>query len=73
MDKPTMMQQQEYVFVNGVFYKKEEAAISVADLALLRGYGIFDFFMLANGLPLFFEDHWQRLNHSARSMDLAVP
>lgn len=50
-----------------------EAAMPVTDLALQRGYGVFDFFLLADGLPLYFEDHWQRLNRSATAMHLKVP
>jgi branched-subunit amino acid aminotransferase/4-amino-4-deoxychorismate lyase len=62
-----------YVFVNGHFLPQEKASIPVNDLAVLRGYGVFDFFLLKNGLPLFFEDHWARLQQSASAMNLAVP
>ena len=62
-----------HVFVNGHFLPQEKASIPVNDLAVLRGYGVFDFFLLKNGLPLFFEDHWARLQQSASTMNLAVP
>ena len=62
-----------YVFVNGQFLPQEKASIPVNDLAVLRGYGVFDFFLVKNGLPLFFEDHWNRLQQSAAEMNLNVP
>lgn len=62
-----------YVFVNGQFLPQEKASIPVNDLAVLRGYGVFDFFLVKNGLPLFFEDHWNRLQHSAAEMNLTLP
>jgi branched-subunit amino acid aminotransferase/4-amino-4-deoxychorismate lyase len=62
-----------YVFVNGQFLPQEKASIPVNDLAVLRGYGVFDFFLVKNGLPLFFEDHWNRLQQSAAEMNLTVP
>lgn len=62
-----------YVFVNGHYLPQEKASIPVNDLAVLRGYGVFDFFLMKNGLPLFFEDHWARLQQSASAMNLAVP
>jgi D-alanine transaminase/branched-chain amino acid aminotransferase len=63
----------EYVIFNGALLKKQNALLPTNDLAFLRGYGVFDFFLLAKGLPLFFEDHWQRLNRSAAAMHLQVP
>lgn len=62
-----------YVFVNGQFLPQEKASIPVNDLAVLRGYGVFDFFLVKNGMPLFFEDHWNRLQQSAAEMNLNVP
>jgi branched-chain amino acid aminotransferase len=63
----------EYVFQNISLLEKQNASLPINDLAFLRGYGVFDFFLLAKGLPLFFEDHWQRLNRSATAMHLQVP
>jgi branched-subunit amino acid aminotransferase/4-amino-4-deoxychorismate lyase len=62
-----------FVFVNGNLLLLEKASLPVNDLAVLRGYGVFDFFLLKNGLPLFFEAHWARLQQSASAMNLAVP
>jgi branched-chain amino acid aminotransferase len=62
-----------FVFVNGNLLLLEKASIPVNDLAVLRGYGVFDFFLVKNGLPLFFEDHWNRLQQSAAEMNISVP
>lgn len=62
-----------FVFVNGHLLPQEKASIPVNDLAVLRGYGVFDFFLMKNGVPLFFEEHWARLQQSAAAMNLAVP
>lgn len=63
----------EYVYVNAQLVRKEEASLPITDLAILRGYGIFDFFMLHQGRPLFFDAHWERLQASACAMQLVVP
>ncbi len=63
----------EYAFVNSALVKKENAVLPVNDLAFLRGYGVFDFFLVDDGKPRFFENHWQRLNHSANVLHLSVP
>ncbi len=39
--------------------------IPINDLAVLRGYGLFDFFRLSGGVPLFIEDHLDRFYRSA--------
>jgi branched-subunit amino acid aminotransferase/4-amino-4-deoxychorismate lyase len=62
-----------FVFVNGNLLLLEKASLPVNDLAVLRGYGVFDFFLVKNGLPLFFEDHWNRLQQSAAEMNISVP
>lgn len=64
---------QEYIYVNGSFEKAEEARIHVTDLALLRGYGIFDFFRAIERKPIFIEDHLDRFENSARLMGLPIP
>ena len=51
----------------------EDAKIHVSDLALLRGYGIFDFFRAIKGKPIFIEDHLDRFENSAKLMGLTIP
>jgi branched-chain amino acid aminotransferase len=63
----------QHVILNGQLLEKANASFPINDLALLRGYGVFDFFLMAKGLPLYYEDHWLRLNRSASAMHLEVP
>ncbi len=62
----------EYAYVNAQLVRKDTASLPITDLAILRGYGVFDFFMLKNGRPLFFDAHWERLQSSAHAMRLTV-
>jgi branched-chain amino acid aminotransferase len=49
-----------------------KATIGISDLALQRGYGIFDYFKILNGRPIFLEEHLDRFYRSAANMRLAV-
>ena len=59
-----------YSYVNDKFVPAEEAMLHISDLALQRGYGIFDFFKTLNGHPVCFEDHLERFYQSAAAMRL---
>ena len=59
--------------INGKIFSGEAAKIHVSDLALLRAYGVFDYFRFVNGKPVFMEDHLQRFQHSAKLMNLEFP
>ncbi|MEO0733830.1 MAG: aminotransferase class IV [Bacteroidota bacterium] len=61
------------VYLNGQYVPKEEAALNVADLAILRGFGIFDYFRYAGGRPRFLEDHLDRFIRSAKRLALDLP
>ena len=61
------------VYVNGEYLPKAQAALNVADLAILRGFGIFDYFRYADGQPRFIEDHLDRFLRSAKLLDLEMP
>lgn len=61
------------VYLNGEYLPKEKAALNVADLAILRGFGIFDYFRYANGQPRFIEDHLDRFLRSAGLLGLEMP
>ena len=59
--------------VNGKFLPKSKAVISVFDLGLLRGFGVFDFTRTYNRIPFKLQDHLERLRKSARIIDLDFP
>ena len=58
-----------YLYINGEILPQEKALIPVYDLGLLRGLGIFDFFRVLEGIPVFAEDHIERLENSMRMLD----
>lgn len=51
----------------------ETASIGVSDLALLRGYGVFDFLAVRKGTPLFLDDYLARFGRSAEILGLELP
>ncbi len=59
--------------INGMLAEAGTAAIGVNDLGLLRGYGIFDFFLVRRGAPMFFDDYLERFFRSAGLLGLDVP
>src|SRR5687768_86196 len=59
-----------YIFLNGEVVHKDKALIPVWDLGLLRGMGIFDFFRVWDGIPVFAEDHIVRLQQSLKLIGL---
>lgn len=60
-------------YVDGEFLPENEAVISVNDIGLLRGYGVFDFLRTYNRRPFYLDDHVARLANSARLVDLELP
>ncbi len=61
------------VYIDGEFYPKEEAKISVFDHGLLYGDGIFEGIRAYNGRVFRLEEHLERLYLSARSIMINVP
>jgi D-alanine transaminase/branched-chain amino acid aminotransferase len=59
-------------YVNGQFLPAGEASVPVSDLAVQRGYGIFDFLKTVNHRPIFLSDHLDRFFYSADQLRLAV-
>ncbi len=62
-----------YAYLNEEFLPLESTYLHVSDLAIQRGYGIFDFFKTQNGHPLFLDDYLDRFFNSAQLMNLEVP
>ena len=60
-------------YVDGKFVSASEAVIPVDDLAIMRGFGVFDLLRTRNGKPLFLKEHILRLIASARRIGLDLP
>ena len=63
----------KFFAVNGEVTPVDKAQLHVSDLAFLRGYGLFDFFRVKGGVPLFLEDYLTRFYRSAELLGLDVP
>ena len=59
--------------LNGQLLPEEEIKLGTNDLGISRGYAIFDFFRVNQNVPVFIEDHLQRLENSAREIRLPFP
>ena len=61
-----------YVYINDRFARHEEATLPVGDLSIQRGYGLFDYLKIVEGVALYLEDHFDRLYYSAGQMHLPL-
>jgi branched-subunit amino acid aminotransferase/4-amino-4-deoxychorismate lyase len=59
-----------YCHLNGQLTPADEARLHISDLGLLRGFGIFDFFLFKNRQPLFLADYLDRFYRSAALLEL---
>lgn len=62
-----------YYFLNGQLTEIEKASLHVSDLSILRGFGIFDYFLVRGGQALFLADYLDRFYTSAEKLGLEVP
>jgi branched-chain amino acid aminotransferase len=60
-------------FVNDHFIDEDKATLGIQDLALQRGFGIFDFFKVRGNIPLFIDDYIDRFFQSAAFMRMNIP
>ncbi len=60
-------------FIDGEYVSADTATLPVTDLAIVRGYGVFDFFRTYGGKPIQLERNVARLRNSARLIELDVP
>lgn len=63
----------ETYYVDGRFVSADRAVIPVNDLALLRGYGVFELIRTHGGRPFLLEEHLARLENSAQRLRLPLP
>ncbi|HYB92743.1 MAG TPA: branched-chain-amino-acid transaminase, partial [archaeon] len=61
------------VYIDGKFYPKSEAKVSVYDHGLLYGDGVFEGIRAYNGRVFQLDAHIDRLFMSAKSIDLKIP
>jgi len=58
--------------VDGIVTPLADARIPVMDRGFLYGDSIYEVFRTYRGVPLFFEEHWQRFENSARLIHLQL-
>jgi branched-chain amino acid aminotransferase len=61
------------IYINGEYFSKEDAKISVFDHGLLYGDGVFEGLRSYNGKVFRLEEHVRRLYESAHAILLAIP
>lgn len=62
-----------YYNLNGKLTEVAQASLHVSDLAILRGFGIFDYFLVKKHQPLFLSDYLDRFYTSAEKLGLSIP
>ncbi|RME99118.1 MAG: amino acid aminotransferase, partial [Bacteroidetes bacterium] len=62
-----------YCYHNGNFIPQDQASVGVMDLAVIRGFGIFDYFVFDNYRPRFLHDYLNRFYRSAAFLDMTIP
>ena len=60
-------------YINGEFVEAEGASVPARDLAILRGFGVFDYLRTYGGVPFQLGAHLRRLQRSADLIELACP
>lgn len=61
------------VYINGTFYPKEEAKVSVFDHGYLYGDGIYETLRAYRGVAFKADEHIERLENSARLVGMKLP
>ncbi|MBX5450778.1 aminotransferase class IV [Thermogemmatispora sp.] len=67
------MDQQPIWYVDGHWVHPQEACIPLTDVAVLRGYSVFESLRTYDRRPFRLDDHLDRLYRSAELIDLMVP
>ena len=61
------------IYLNGEIVEYDKAFLHISDLAIIRGYGVFDFFRTQNGQPFLMQGHIERFINSAEYFELPLP
>ena len=67
------MEKELQVYIDGVFYPKSQAKVSVYDHGLLYGDGVFEGIRAYNGIVFKLKEHIRRLYRSAHALMLKIP
>jgi len=67
------MEKELFIYIDGRFYPKSEAKISVYDHGLLYGDGVFEGIRAYNGIVFKLKEHIDRLYKSAHTIMLQIP
>jgi branched-chain amino acid aminotransferase len=65
-------EEKTYVYIDGKFYPKDEAKISVYDHGLLYGDGVYEAIRAYDGLIFKLKEHMDRLYESAKSIKIEI-
>jgi len=63
----------EYCYLNGEVILLDEAKVSVTDIGIERGYGIYDGLTAFRTEVFRFADHWNRFVEGAHALNLNIP
>ena len=66
-------EKKSYIYIDGNFYPKDEAKISVYDHGLLYGDGVYEAIRAYDGLVFKLNEHIHRLYESAKSIKIEIP
>jgi branched-chain amino acid aminotransferase len=67
------MEKELQVYIDGVYYPKSQAKVSVYDHGLLYGDGVFEGIRAYNGIVFKLKEHISRLYRSAHALKLTIP
>jgi branched-chain amino acid aminotransferase len=67
------MNNDAWCYVNGTIRKASEATVSIFDIGMLRGYGIYEGIKVYGTKPFRLADHLARFKRSAKALGLTIP
>lgn len=65
------MSKKTYCYFQGSVIDESKASLSIHNLGVLRGFGVFDLFRMRNGKYTFLQDHLNRFERSQKFMGLS--